>query len=151
MPIMNSVIVCKWCWVCVVVHACPLAFSVAKSSFSGRFPFAPPLAMAQLPLPDYIATFLSRRAGKALVIVSPSFVPQNPLSLQEQLLVMTRRSNVMTRRAIEAEEVNEMYEMSEGNLQVRYDELAQRHQQVLTVVSRADYMRVTGLDRLFGN
>jgi chemotaxis regulatin CheY-phosphate phosphatase CheZ len=107
--------------------------------------------MAQLPLPDYIATFLSRRACKALVIVSPSFVPQNPLSLQEQLLVMTRRSNVMTRRTIEAEEVNEMYEMSEGNLQVRYDELAQRHQQVLAVVSRADYMRVTGLDRLFGN
>ena len=49
--------------------------------------------MAQLPLPEILATFLSRHDAKALFFVSRSAAPENPLTLQEQLLVMTRRAN----------------------------------------------------------
>ena len=50
--------------------------------------------MTQLPLPDYLTTFLRRREAKALVLVSLTFVPQDPpRSLPERLLAMTRRAN----------------------------------------------------------
>ena len=51
--------------------------------------------MAQLPLPEILSTYLSRRDTKALLFVSRSACPENPLSLQEQLLVMTRRANAL--------------------------------------------------------
>jgi hypothetical protein len=47
--------------------------------------------MVQLPVFDYLTTFLDPSEAKALVLVSLTFAPPDPRSLQERLLAMTRR------------------------------------------------------------
>jgi hypothetical protein len=54
--------------------------------------------MALLPFPEGISQFLVRQEKKALLVVSRSFVPQSPFSLQERLLAMTLRANATMRR-----------------------------------------------------
>ena len=58
--------------------------------------------MAQLPLPDILATFLSRCDKKSLRCVSRAIV-DDPRSLQEQLLAMTRRANRTQDRLVKME------------------------------------------------
>jgi hypothetical protein len=49
--------------------------------------------MVQLPVFDYLATFLDRGEVNVLVFVSRTFAPPDPRSLPERLLAMTRHAN----------------------------------------------------------
>ena len=49
--------------------------------------------MVQLPVFDYLATFLDPSEVKALVFVSRTFAPPDPRSVPERFLAMTRRAN----------------------------------------------------------
>jgi len=78
--------------------------------------------MAQLPLPEILATFLSRRDAKALRCVSRT-IAENPLSLPAQLLAMTRRANAEQKKcgALQAEHLRVKYMMEANIMRINRD------------------------------
>jgi hypothetical protein len=83
--------------VCVALFLFDFRASVA---FSGSVTLFRAMASTMAASLDFVRSYLSRRDAKALLFVSRSACPENPLSLQEQLLAMTLRANALKLRLV---------------------------------------------------